>query len=277
MTLPENSLIRNRDGQRASLLGLGGNDQTTPQMVDRAIRGGINYLFFYSMRFEGMIEGVRYACRDRRDSLIVATGTEDRSPDAITRYVDEVSAQTGIDEVDVLFAEYVSPGEDLETILGDHGALAAIEGLKGEGRARYVGLSVHDRALGERIVATGRVDVLMHRYNMAHRKSEASLLPAALERDIPVIAFTCTRWGSLLRGHPTWEGPVPSAGDCYRFTVAHPAVHLAMTAPTNIADLDANLLAMMDNRLGENHPSDWREYGDLIYGEGLDAFETRWP
>ena len=276
--MPANSLIRNRDGDPASLLGLGGNDHTTPQIVDRAVRGGINYLFFYSTRFEGMVEGVRYACRDRRDSLVVATGTEDRSPDAIKRYAEEVSEQTGLDEIDLFFAEYVSPEEDLDTILGAEGALSAIEALKSEDRVRYVGVSVHDRALGERLITTGRFDVVMHRYNMAHRKSELNLLPAALELEIPVVAFTCTRWGSLLNGHRAWKGRVPSAADCYQFALANPAVQIAMTAPASIEDLDSNLRTLDANRGKEkNDPGDWREYGNLIYGEGTDAFETRWP
>ncbi len=38
----------------------------------------------------------------------------------------------------------------------------------------------------------------MHRYNMAHRGAEDRVLPAAVAFEIPVIAFTCTRWGSLL-------------------------------------------------------------------------------
>ncbi len=274
MTSAGSKRIRNRAGGDVSILGLGGNDRTTPQMVDRAVRSGINYLFFYSTRFEGMVEGVRYACRDKRDSIVVATGTEDRSPAAIKRFVDEVSAGVGIDVIDVLFAEYVSPDEDMACILGDGGAVGAIEELKSAGRVRYVGLSVHDRDLGTKIVETGRVDVLMHRYNMAHRKSEAQLLPTALTHNVPVVAFTCTRWGSLLRGHPDWHGSVPTGVECYRFALAHPAVELAMTAPGSVAELDANLQTLDGKTVDAG---DWNAYGDLIYGQGMDAFETRWP
>ncbi len=230
------------------------------------------------MRFDGMVEGLRRVCRDRRESLIVATGTEDRSPDAILAYADEVSERVGIEDVDVFFAEYVSPEEDLDTILGEDGALRTIESLKDQGRTRYVGASVHDRPLAERLVASGRVDVVMHRYNMAHRKSESNLLSTALDSQVPVVAFTCTRWGSLLQGHSEWTRRVPTPVDCYRFALSHPAVQVAMTAPSTVAELDVNLGVLQEDApLADGVLTEWRVYGDLVYGQGMDAFETRWP
>ena len=86
-----------------------------------------------------------------------------------------------------------------------------------------------------KLVESGRVDVLMQRYNMAHRGVEEVVLPAAQAAGVPVVAFTCTRWGSLLEGHRDWSGPLPSAADCYAFALRNPAVGVALTAPATDA------------------------------------------
>ena len=93
-----------------------------------------------------------------------------------------------------------------------------------------------------------------------------------------MVAFTCTRWGSLLKGHRDWNGPVPTAVDCYRYVLRHPAVRLALTAPRTEADLRKNLTVLkVEDEPGAEEIARWEAYGRLVYGEGGDAFETRWP
>ena len=117
----------------------------------------------------------------------------------------------------------------------------------------------------------------MHRYNMAHRGAEKAVFPAALESDTPVIAFTCTRWGTLLAGHEEWEGPAPSAPDCYRFALAHPAVELALTAPHSVGELQQNLAVLDAPAPTPDEMAAWRAYGDIVYGGVPGEFETSWP
>ena len=102
-------------------------------------------------------------------------------------------------------------------------------------------------------------------------------MPLASKMDIPVVSFTNTRWGSLLKGHTKWQGAVPSAADCYRFVLRHPAVALAWTAPRSTEELQANVTALDAPRMTGDEVAKWKAYGDLIYGDGSDAFETRWP
>ena len=118
----------------------------------------------------------------------------------------------------------------------------------------------------------------MHRYNMAHRGSEEAVLPKAEALGIPVVAFTCTRWGSLLDGHEDWDSEVPKAADCYRYVLNHPSVRVALSAPATEAQLRENLQAFSTG-LGSTPKqiSDRESYGRLVYGKGTDAFETRWP
>ena len=259
-------------------LGLAGSPDTQSGFAPVAHRAGVNFFFFYGLKFGGMVDGVKRLLRQRRNEIFVATGTEFRDPVEMRDYFDAARRALGVDAIDLFFAEYVSPADDTQDVLGKGGAIDEIWKWKNDGNVRYVGATAHSRPLSIALVESGRVQVLMHRYNMAHRKSEHEVLPAAIEAGVPVVAFTCTRWGSLLKGHADWPGQAPSAADCYRFVLQHPAVHLALTAPASETHLRQNLTVLTEpGEPGPDEMTAWKGYGDVVYGEGADAFETRWP
>lgn len=265
-------------GKSVRPLGLAGSPDTQCGFASIAHGAGVNFFFFYGLNFGGMIDGVSRLVRERREDVFIATGTESRDPDEMRDYFDAVRQALAVDVVDLFFAEYVSPSDNIEHVLGNGGAIDEIWNWKNEGKVRYVGATAHSRPLSLQLIGSGRVQVLMHRYNMAHRKSEEAVFPAALEAGVTVVAFTCTRWGSLLKGHAVWRGLTPSAADCYRFVLQHPAVRLALTAPASEDHLRENLNVLTEPH--EPRPEDvaaWKAYGDLVYGKGTDAFETRWP
>lgn len=266
--------ILRADGEPVGSLGLGGTPDIRPAWVDAAYRRGVDYFFCYTHRFSGMLEGMAHLCRAHRDRIFVAVGDEDRSPGGLQRSLDAYARTLGADVIDAFFVEYVSPDDDPERVSEALGVVAA---WKTEGRVRLVGASAHDRDIAVRLIESGRVDLLMHRYNMAHRRSEARVLPAALEGGVPVVAFTCTRWGSLLKGHARWKGPAPTAAECYRFALSHPAVRLALNAPGSARETEENTAVLETAAMSEAEREAWSGYGDLVYGDGTDAFETRWP
>ena len=135
------------------------------------------------------------------------------------------------------------------------------------------------------------LDFLMARYNMAHAKAEWRLFPVALARDVPVVAFTTTRWNSLQKGHPRWDGDPPSTATCMRWAEAHPAVQVVLNSAPDVAYLGEWADELSDERSNERlngetetggykyvAPPDaemekWRAYGELVYYESA-AFET---
>lgn len=91
-------------------------------------------------------------------------------------------------------------------------------------------------------------------------------MPDCLTKEvlIPVIAFTCTRWGTLLKGHLNWQEAPPTAADCYRYVLSHEAVSLALTAPQNLQQLQENLAVFSAPPLLSAEIARWQKYGDLI-------------
>ena len=95
------------------------------------------------------------------------------------------------------------------------------------------------------------LDFLMARYNMAHAKAEWRLFPVALARDVPVVAFTTTRWNSLQKGHPRWDGDPPSTATCMRWAEAHPAVQVVLNSAPDVAYLGEWADELSDERSNE--------------------------
>jgi aryl-alcohol dehydrogenase-like predicted oxidoreductase len=268
--------IRTISGEIATPLGLAGSPTTGSQFVARAWSVGVNYFFFYNQTYKSLIQGIRRI--PDRDRIVVATGIEKRDPVAMRAYLDQTLELMGTDMIDIFFAEYVSPSEELNEIVGDGGALDEIQKWKDEGRVRYVGATSHSRPISTTLLGSGKIDVLMHRYNMAHRGSEEEVLPYAKELGIPVVAFTCTRWGTLLKGHDECKKRIPGASDCYRFVLNNPAVQVALSAPASEIELSDNLSEFSNGlQASEDQIDEWGAYGKLVYGTGSDAFETRWP
>ena len=54
-------------------------------------------------------------------------------------------------------------------------------------------------------------------------------------------------------------------------------MRVALTAPGNLSELNENVILLEKGELSESERLNWSRYGDLVYGDGMDAFETRWP
>jgi len=260
-------------GQPVSRLGLASQYIREASCVPAAFAAGINYFFAYGPPTGAFLQALRSQVADHREDLLVATGSEHRDVKQLTSDLDQVRQQVGLEAVDVFFLEYVSPHEARSQV---EAAIAALHAWQRQGWIRYVGVTTHNRSVALNLVQTHQCNVLMLRYNMAHRQIEETVLPAAQTAGIPVVAFTCTRWRTL-QGHPNWPEPPPSAADCYRYALQHPAVHLALTSPQTRTQLGENLSVLEAPPLSPQAVKHWQQYGDLIYGSGQDAFETKWP
>lgn len=261
-------------GQPASVLGLAGQQPMAAGCVEMAWQAGVNFFFSYGLGASPLLDELKGLLAQHRHAAIAATGNESRDLNDWRTYLEQVKQRLDIDCIDILFAEYVSPADDWQTVMR---LLDQLREWQAQGHLRYVGVSTHNHAIALKLVQANLCDVLMHRYNMAHRKAEAAVFPAALQAEIPIIAFTSTRWGTLLTGHADWRAAIPTAADCYRFNLHQPAVRLALTAPETRQALAANLSALTAPAMSATEVSHWQAYGDLIYGQGQDAFETNWP
>lgn len=263
---PTSAMLTTMQGNPLSRLGLATSYLNESGCCLLAVESGINSLFFYDLPKAELLQELQEALATQRESIFVATGSESRQPAHLREYFDQVRRSLNTDIIDAFFLEYVSPSEDPDLL---QAALTELRSWQSQGQLRYVGASSHNRSTALRLIEAQLLDVLMLRYNMAHRKIEADVLPAAWSANLPIVAFTCTRWGSLLKGHPDWTGKIPTAAECYRYALHHPAVQVALTGSATCQQLTENLSGLKSPPLTPAELEEWQAYGDLLYGLSL--------
>ncbi len=222
-----------------------GNTHLDKESVLLALERGINY-----WNWCGHEDGMSRAIRELgtlRSGVLIAIHLNARSEHA--RLELEKSLRLLItDYLDAVTYYYVESSTEWEEIRGIHGCLEALKKAQQEGMVRMIGLTTHQRSIASQVLTTRLLDLLMVRYNAAHRSAEFTIFPEAQRLRIPLITFTALRWKALLK--PTPEDPTeffcPPAREWYRLALAHPAVAVTLTAPGNRKELLENLKLLED-------------------------------
>ena len=244
-----------------------GDSRLEPKDVLHALERGVNY-WNWCGADDGMCRAVRELGLERSKVAIASqVSVDDWSRETMRRALDEALKQLKTDWLDIVTLYYVESEPEWAEIIADKGALRALEDAKQEGRIRAIGLTTHQRPLAAKWVQTGRLDLLMIRYNAAHRGAETEVFPITEAHGIPVVGFTCLRWGALLKptvhDPPTFE--VPPAREWYRFVLSHPSVSVALMAPHNRAELMENLALLEDwHAMPADQREELKRHGDRV-------------
>jgi aryl-alcohol dehydrogenase-like predicted oxidoreductase len=138
--------------------------------------------------------------------------------------------------------------------------------LKERSLVRAIGFSSHKRKLAATMAKEFDPDVLMIRYSAAHRGAEREIFDELEERRPAIISYTSTRWGVLLQ-------PLPekgfdkgmTAGECYRFVLAHPSVDIALFAARTVDELREDVAAVHEGPLTPERYEEARSFGDAVH------------
>jgi predicted aldo/keto reductase-like oxidoreductase len=189
----------------------------------------------------------------RRSEVMVCVQFAARTAADARSELDTILRELRTDYVDVLTFYYVEEEAEWQQIIAASGALEFCQEARRRGQVRMIGLTSHQRPLAARWAESGLLDLLMIRYNAAHRGAEQDVFPVTDRLGMPVVVYTCLRWGALLR--PTPDDPpgfvVPPAPAWYRFALQHPAVAVALMAPDNRAELEEDLTVLEAGPLSE--------------------------
>jgi predicted aldo/keto reductase-like oxidoreductase len=253
---------------RVCRLGLAtrGNTHLAEEDVRHALARGIGYLNWCGHP-DGMSAAVRDLSARERESIVVAAQLGARTAEAMRAELADALASLGHAYLDVVTLYYVETPEEWDEIAGPGGALAALHEAKAAGQVRAIGLTSHQRPLAARIAASGALDMLMVRYNAAHRGAEREVFPTTDRLGLPVITFTAQRWGALPRATPADPAGFvpPPPREWYRFALASPSIHVVLMAPDSRTELDENLSLLDDWRPSDaaDHAA-MKEHGDRV-------------
>ena len=218
-----------------------GTGRLDPADIIHAVDSGINFL-----NWHGGADGLSRAVADlgaRRAQVVVCVQFEARTAAEAERELASILRELRTDYVDVLTFYYVEAAPEWEQIAAPNGALTYCRRAQEQGKVRMLGLTSHQRPLAARIAQSGLIDMLMIRYNAAHRGAEIDIFPIVDALRMPVATYTSLRWGALLESTPD-DPPdfaVPRAPAWYRWVLHNPAVTVALMAPQTRAELAEDL------------------------------------
>ncbi len=253
-----------RTGRPVFRLGLSASYRPGRETVFRAVDEGVDYFFAYGFDSQ-MVKALRDVMKTRREKIVLATGAYNwiltyTSP---RKALEKRLRQFGTGYLDVLmFLGVMKPKELPARVLDE------MVKLREEGKTRWIGISTHDRKFAGQLAREGILDVLMVRYNAAHRGAETDIFPHLTTHNPGIVSYTSTRWTRLLSRPKGWpeDQPVPTAGMAYRFVLNNPSVGVVLSAPRSLAEFDRNLAAVRKGPLEEEEMAFMRRFGDAVYG-----------
>jgi len=225
-----------------------GNTQIAADDVALAVERGVNYL-----NWCGYDDGIAKALRSKiidRNRVVVAMQLDARDAASAAAELEDAFRTLGTRRIDVVTFYYVEHKSEWDEIARRDGALQVLKAEKQQGRVGLIGLTTHQRRLAAEWAEEKKFDLLMVRYNAAHRGAEQDVFPVTERLGMPVVVYTAQRWGALARrtqDDPP-ESPPPAAIEWYRFALAHPAASVVLMAPNGRSELEANLKLLDDWR-----------------------------
>jgi aryl-alcohol dehydrogenase-like predicted oxidoreductase len=250
-----------KTGMLAGRLGLGSSYGLPGKEVERAFDRGVNFFLWGSRRRSDFGRGLRELARANRSEMVIAVQSYTRVASLMEWSVDRSLRALRTDYVDLLtLAWWNQPTRAMGRILD-----AALE-LRAKGKVRSIMVSCHHRPTFERFIEEPAFDALMVRYNAAHPGAEREVWPHLRGPNRPgVLAFTATRWGTLLdpRFLPPHER-TPRGSDCYRFALTNPHVDVTLSGPKNAAELDEALLAIERGPMDQEELAWMRRVGSHV-------------
>lgn len=251
-----------RTGLTVSPFGVGGGYGARKEILESAFEAGINTFFFAPIfpTYTPMMLWLRSKFPIHRDRINLFTASYFwRIPFSIERTIKRHLNWLKTDYIDVFFLGWTS-SISLES------AFETLHKLKEKKLIRFIGISAHNRALISQLLKKYPVDVIMVRYNIAHRGAEKEVFPYV--KDQGVIAFNALKHGRILKKHKNWDeknGKFPTVEEAYRFVLSNENVHMCLAGPRKQSHIEVIKSAMKNGVLPGSRHKELCDYGDFIY------------
>jgi len=189
---------------KVSVLGFGGipvqriNGEETKKVLLKAEELGINFIDSargYSVSEEYIGEAII----GRRQKWILATKSMVKDKEAMARDVEISLKNFRTDYIDLYQLHNIRTVEELERVLREDGAYAALLEAKALGKIKHIGITSHSLDLLKVAIEVDKFETIMYPYNIVENQGE-ELFKRAKELNIGVIAMKPMAGGALENG-----------------------------------------------------------------------------
>ena len=241
-------------------MGIGADAGVPADALEWAFERGINYFYWGSRRKKGMKEAVRRLAPRWRGKMIIVLQTYDYTGLALEHTFLRGLRQLGIDYADAFILGMRNkpvPDRIMDKALA----------LKDKGLVKHLCVSAHDRSMYRHHLERKVFDLIMVRYNAAHRGAETEVFPLLPRENPPgVICYNSTRWGNLF--DPQWmpEGvETPTPVHLYRYVLSNPHIQMVLTAPETFEQLKEDLKTLEAGPVADEERKWLEKIGDHVH------------
>jgi predicted aldo/keto reductase-like oxidoreductase len=248
-----------RTGERLSILGFGGivvmnaTTQQAEQRVREAIERGINY-FDVAPSYGNAEDMLGPALEPYRKNVFLACKTTERSKAGATAELERSLKKMRTNHFDLYQLHAVTKLEEVETILGENGALQAFLAARNSGKVRFIGFSAHSVEAALALMNRFDFDTILYPVNYAtwHAGNFGpQVLAKAQEKKMGILALKAMAKGPWPKGatkdHPKcWYQPLSDPAEAMmglRFTLSHPVTAAIPPGDENLFKMALGLAA----------------------------------
>lgn len=196
------------------------------------MKKGINYIDT-ARGYTVSEEYMGYAMEGIRDKFVVATKSMARTKDAMRADIETSLGNLRTDYID-LYQVHNPSMEQLEQVMGEDGALQALQEAKAEGKIGHIGLTAHSTAVFEKALELDWVETIMFPYNIVENQGE-ELIRRCTEKNIGFIDMK-----------PLAGGAIEDASLALRYICANRDVTVVIPGMAEMTELDQNIKACED-------------------------------
>ena len=210
-----------RTGQMSSVLTLGGAafwrvpQAEADRVIELALEHGVNHIDVAPTYGEAELRLKKWM-EEHRDEFFLACKTRHRTRDEAAEQLRASLGRLGVEHFDLYQLHGLDKPEELETALGEGGAIEAILEAQEEGLVDHIGITSHVPPTAIEAIKRFDFDTVLFPLNFILKRHPAPendyepLLELAKERDMGTIAmkaFTKRPWPTEERRYETWYEP----------------------------------------------------------------------
>ena len=224
-----------KTGLQISRMGFGGipiqriDAEGTKALMKQLMDEGVNYIDT-ARGYTVSEEYLGYALEGIRDKFVLATKSMARTKDAMAADIEKSLGNLRTDHID-LYQVHNPSMEQLDTVVGEGGALEALMEAKAAGKISHIGLTAHSTEVFERALSLDWVETIMFPYNIVEQQG-AELIHKCAEKNIGFIDMK-----------PLAGGAIEDGTLALRYVCSNPDVTVVIPGMAEIRELDENMAA----------------------------------
>lgn len=223
-----------KTGLEVSVIGLGSvpmrrlEPAEAARVIHRALDRGVNFIDT-ARSYTTCEEKIGAAIRDRRQSVILASKTMERTAEGMRADIEAGLRAAGADYFDLYQVHDLTRQSDLVQVTGPGGALEALARAREQGLVRHIGVSSHQAGAFTEAASSGLFETVQVPFNIIDAELFRDMLPLWNELDLGIIAMK-----------PLCGGALKNAASALRYVLSF-GVTTAIPGMESVAQVDEDV------------------------------------